>query len=258
MPLPTQRAIPSREKIEAVSEFDVLDENGRAVTFGSLFEKKKTVAIFIRHFWCATCQSYVMQLASIPNKKFEDANLRLVVIGCGSWDVIPSYREVTGFKGEVYTDPSRSTFRTLDLVCGFQGLSLTPRGQKKKSYITKVTNNTAWYAFRNLIRLFIKNPRFVGRVGNFAQLGGDFVFGPGPKCTFASRMRHTEDHIEVSELIQHLGIEARPPSPARTMTALSVDERSRRDCSQLLPDELVVVPSQLGADPRLTPTRSLL
>jgi hypothetical protein len=28
-------------------------------------------------------------------------------------------------------------------------------------------------------RLFIKNPQFAGRIGNMAQSGGDFVFGPG-------------------------------------------------------------------------------
>ena len=43
-----------------------------------------------------------MQLASIPKKELDDANVRLVVIGCGSWDVIPSYRgeksDLSGFR----------------------------------------------------------------------------------------------------------------------------------------------------------------
>ena len=71
MPPGGPRVIPSREAILSVSQLDVLDENGRAVTFGSLFEKQKIVAVFIRtslphrnffsflrvlfagHFWCA-------------------------------------------------------------------------------------------------------------------------------------------------------------------------------------------------------------
>lgn len=48
MVLAKPREIPSRETILAVSKLDVLNENGRAVTFGSLFEEQKTVAIFIR------------------------------------------------------------------------------------------------------------------------------------------------------------------------------------------------------------------
>lgn len=48
MPPARPREIPSGETILAVSKLDVLNEDGRAVTFGSLFEKQKTVAIFIR------------------------------------------------------------------------------------------------------------------------------------------------------------------------------------------------------------------
>ena len=33
-----------------------------------------------------------MQLASIPGRELDDANVRVVVIGCGSWDLIPSYK----------------------------------------------------------------------------------------------------------------------------------------------------------------------
>ena len=120
------------------------------------------------------------------------------------------------------------------------------------------------------------------------QLGGDFVFGPGAfrvehcfshlgltdtlglKCTFASRMQHAEDRehpgndglktsltplcadVEVSELAQHLGITALPPSPSLMPTTPPIGERSKRDCSELFPDELVVVPSQLE-DHRCTP-----
>lgn len=139
-------------------------------------------------------------------------------------------------------------------------------------------------------RVFIKNPQFAGKFGNMAQLGGDFILGPGalraeycfshlgltdllgPICTFASRMQHAEDReylgndgrkislttlcpdVEVSELAHHLGITARPPSPSSLPKSLPVGGRSQRDCSDLLPDELVVVPSQLEHY-RSSPTR---
>lgn len=54
MPLARPREIPSQEAILAVSQLDVLNENGRAVTFGSLFEKQMTIAIFIRTRHLAT------------------------------------------------------------------------------------------------------------------------------------------------------------------------------------------------------------
>lgn len=61
------------------------------------------------------------------------------------------HQEITGFNGEVYADPSRSTFRALELISGLQGLTLTPSGQARKSYMTRVTNNTSWYSIRNVI-----------------------------------------------------------------------------------------------------------
>lgn len=60
MPLPGPREIPSQEKILAVSELDVLNENGRAVTFGSLFTKEKTLAVFIR-----TCRHLIVHFPSL-------------------------------------------------------------------------------------------------------------------------------------------------------------------------------------------------
>ena len=42
------RDIPTSETIAAVSKLELRDEKGQAVTFGSLFEDKKTVIIFIR------------------------------------------------------------------------------------------------------------------------------------------------------------------------------------------------------------------
>lgn len=113
------------------------------------------------------------------------------------------------------------------------------------------------------------------------QLGGDFVFGPGAlhsdyfficldphgrqdrrvhlrrECSMRRTvstletvvqdlLTHFCSDIEVAELIQHLGITARPSSFSQTLTALAVNERSRRDCAELLPDELVVVPSQMN------------
>lgn len=72
MPPTCPREIPSQETILTLSELSVLNENGRAVTFGSLFERQKTITVFIRtyrpttnsptshlhalptgHFWCA-------------------------------------------------------------------------------------------------------------------------------------------------------------------------------------------------------------
>ncbi|KAL1738248.1 hypothetical protein HDZ31DRAFT_51288, partial [Schizophyllum fasciatum] len=53
-----------------------------------------------------------------------------------------------------------------------------------------------------------KSPSLLGRQGKISQLGGEFVLGPGNVCSFASRMQHTEDHVEVAELLKEAGIES--------------------------------------------------
>ena len=50
----------------------------------------------------------------------------------------------------MFADPSRSTFRALQLITGIQGFRLTPSNQQRKSYMTRVTNNTLLYGLRNL------------------------------------------------------------------------------------------------------------
>ena len=49
------RDIPTNENIASVSKLEVRDEKGNAVTFGSLFENRKTVVIFIRGWFCNQC-----------------------------------------------------------------------------------------------------------------------------------------------------------------------------------------------------------
>jgi hypothetical protein len=82
--------------------------------------------------------------------------VRLVVIGCGEWSVIPFYKgarnqyapensfasalshgyghrpETTGFKGDIYADFSREIFQELGLKVNLQ---VTPTGEKKKTYL---------------------------------------------------------------------------------------------------------------------------
>jgi hypothetical protein len=42
---------PTKLDLHEASLLSVRDENGHKVRFGSLFEGKKTIVAFIRHFW---------------------------------------------------------------------------------------------------------------------------------------------------------------------------------------------------------------
>ncbi|KAI0362497.1 hypothetical protein OH77DRAFT_1416770 [Trametes cingulata] len=193
-------ALPSPEAIQKAAALNVFDESGKEVTFGSLFKDQKTIVVFIRHFFCGSCQQYVMQLASVRKEALDEAKTRLVVIGCGDWKLIKTYCENTGFSYPMYADPSRALYNTFGLV---ESLDLTPAGQAKRSYLGRSF-------LGNVVKSIwvgpVKHPQFIGKQGNISQLGGDFIFGPGETCSYVSRMKHTEDHVEVADLMKEAGV----------------------------------------------------
>ncbi|GLB43806.1 putative ahpC/TSA antioxidant enzyme [Lyophyllum shimeji] len=198
----TDTSIPNQETIAKASKLEIFDGEGNKVAFGSLFESQKTIVVFVRHFFCGSCQAYVEGLASVPKEPLEKANVSITVIGCGEWEPIKSYAESTRFHGPIYADPSRALYHTLGMTV--ENLSGTPAGQERRSYLTK---NPIVNAMQSIWRGPLKHPSLIGKQGNISQLGGEFVFGPGLQCTFASRMKHTEDHVEIADLLKNAGVE---------------------------------------------------
>jgi len=191
--------IPDEQTLSRASDLTIYDSKGEGVKFGSLFEKDKSVVVFIRHFFCGACQAYVNQLAEVSQSVLDTSNVKIVVIGCGQWEPISRYSELTNFSGPIFADPSRELYHALGMT--IETLSRTPKGQQKRSYLTtSILGQTAQSIWRALQR-----PTLIGKQGNISQLGGEFIFGPGKTCSFAYRMQHTEDHVEVAELMEAAG-----------------------------------------------------
>ncbi|KAL1730415.1 AhpC/TSA antioxidant enzyme-domain-containing protein [Schizophyllum commune] len=194
--------LPDEATLASAAELDVYDAQGKKVKFGSIYGENKTVVVFIRHFLCGNCQSYVTALAQATSPvTLKTANVHLAVVGCGDPGFIREYAERTGFHGAMYADPDRQVFRALGM--SVETLDRTPAGQEPKKYLPQ--GNIVTRAVGGIAQAF-KNPSLLGKQGKISQLGGEFVLGPGNVCTFASRMKHTEDHVEVDELLKHAGI----------------------------------------------------
>ncbi|KAJ6593419.1 AhpC/TSA antioxidant enzyme-domain-containing protein [Mycena capillaripes] len=191
-------ALPEASALELASKCEVEDDQGNKVQFGSLYADHKTVVVFIRHFFCGL---YVEQLASVPQAALETAGAKIVVIGCGEWKGLANYRENTGFHGSVYADANRKLYHALGM--DVQSLATIPAGQPKPSYITESFLTNAWKSMKSGP---FKDPSLIGKQGNFSQLGGDFVLGPGNQCTLAHRMQNTQDHMEVVDLMKAAGV----------------------------------------------------
>ncbi|KAH7099543.1 hypothetical protein BKA62DRAFT_673335, partial [Auriculariales sp. MPI-PUGE-AT-0066] len=77
-------ALLTEKDFDAVAGLSVLDQDGNT-----------DVIVLIRHFWCGACQSYVEELAQIPQTNWRRP-------ACDS----SSRCEVTGFSGDIYCDPT--------------------------------------------------------------------------------------------------------------------------------------------------------
>ncbi|EKM84440.1 hypothetical protein AGABI1DRAFT_82093 [Agaricus bisporus var. burnettii JB137-S8] len=194
------RHLPSEEELKKAGDCNVLDSQGNEVQFSSIYSANKTIIVFIRHFFCG---EYVAALANIPKDKLDSSNVKVVVVGCGDWQAIKGsgYAALTNLQGDIFTDPTRNLYRALGM--NIENLETTPSGEKKRSYIKKSTVSGILSSVWNGP---LKNPNLLGKQGNISQLGGEFVFGPGNVCSFASRMQHTEDHVEVDDLLKAAGV----------------------------------------------------
>ncbi|PPR08185.1 hypothetical protein CVT24_001535 [Panaeolus cyanescens] len=152
------KALPSPTTISEAANIELYDVDGKKVRFGTLFEEKKVVVVFIK-------------TTSIPTT-------------------------------HIFANPDRSLFRLLGMTK--ETTERTPQGEERKGYVKR---DTLWDHVVDFAPAMMKNWRLIGKHGNHGQLGGDFVFGPGPECSFASRMRHTEDHVEIPELMKAAGVE---------------------------------------------------
>ncbi|KAG6887469.1 hypothetical protein C0995_014998 [Termitomyces sp. Mi166 len=202
-PTPLASAIPDAETMTNAAKLQIMDSKGAKVTFGSLFENQKTIVVFINE--APTIDffptMYVEQLATIPQEILDKAGTRIAVVGCGDWQPIQSYAEMTTFSGPIYADPSRSLYRTLGMK--IEKLEGTPSGLKRKSYVTVSPLKNA---LQSIWKGPLKHPSLIGKQGNISQLGGELIIGPGLTCSFASHMRHTEDHAEIVELLEKAGV----------------------------------------------------
>ncbi|TDL19363.1 hypothetical protein BD410DRAFT_792170 [Rickenella mellea] len=197
---PTKLIPPTDDSVAAAVDLNVYDDKGKSVRFGSLFENERIIVVFIRHFFCGVCQDYVTQLASVSPDALNSANTKIVVIGCGEWELIDQYHKDTGFTGPIYTDPTRKLYRALGMTR--ESMAGPASGAPKRSYVRGVFSVTM-----RSIRRGIRNPLHVGKQGNFSQIGGDLILGPGNKVSFVHLMENSQDHIDVPELMQAAGVQ---------------------------------------------------
>ncbi|KAA8518816.1 hypothetical protein F0562_016410 [Nyssa sinensis] len=112
-----ESSVVSEDTANLLDRVKVFDLTGNAVPIYDLWKDRKAVVAFARHFGCVLCRRRADYLAA--KKDIMDASgVTLVLIGPGSVDQAKAFYEQTKFKGEVYADPSYSSFEALRFVSG--------------------------------------------------------------------------------------------------------------------------------------------
>lgn len=117
----------------------------------------------------------------------------IIIVGCGSPDVVAEYKKRTQTKYRIYSDPTRQIYFKLGFI---ENLGM---GDKKPEYLPHSTLqsvvSSAWTA--------LTAGRHVLSSGNFSQNGGELLFEAGQLKWFHA-MKNTRDHAEINELEQLL------------------------------------------------------
>jgi hypothetical protein len=131
-PLPAQEsvdstALPTLSQLSEAAALALFDEHGQKFHFGHLIHlptseslstlgddsrvpdvptnvpgenktsevgRGKVAVVFVRHFICGVCQAYVHNLSMVPPEALQKAGASVVIVGCGEWEVLQTYRGV--------------------------------------------------------------------------------------------------------------------------------------------------------------------
>ncbi|KAH7513037.1 hypothetical protein FEM48_Zijuj12G0153900 [Ziziphus jujuba var. spinosa] len=169
----------------------VVGLNGVEIPISDLWKDRKAVIAFARHFGCVFCRKRADYLAS--KKEVLDASgVALVLIGPGSVDQAKTFYEQTKFKGEVYADPSHSSYEALRFVSGFTK-TFTPKAGLKIIQLYMEGYRQDW-------KLSFEKDT-VTRGG--WQQGGIIVAGPGKtNISYIHKDKEAGDDPDIEEILK--------------------------------------------------------
>ncbi|KAG6643050.1 thioredoxin-like protein AAED1, chloroplastic [Carya illinoinensis] len=184
-------SVVSEDTANVLDTVKVFDLNGNAIPISDLWKDRKAIVAFARHFGCVFCRKRADYLAT--KKDIMDASgVALVVIGPGSIDQARAFIEQTKFKGEVYADPTHSSYEALQFVSGVS-TTFTPKAGLKIIQLYMEGYRQDWkLSFEKDI---------VTRGG--WQQGGIIVAGPGKtNISYVHKDKEAGDDPDINDILK--------------------------------------------------------
>lgn len=181
----------SEDTTSLLDTVQVFDLNGNGVPISDLWKDRKAVVAFARHFGCVLCRKRADYLAA-KKDIMDSAGVALVLIGPGSVDQAKAFSEQTKFKGEVYADPSYSSYKALRFLSGVL-TTFTPGAGLKIIQAYMEGYRQDWGLS------FEKDTRTRGGW----QQGGIIVAGPGKSnISYVHKDKEAGDDPDIEEILQ--------------------------------------------------------
>ncbi|KAM0333549.1 hypothetical protein ACHAQA_002214 [Verticillium albo-atrum] len=245
----TNNELPSTELVAKVEKYVVLDRHGKTHTFKSLYSgrnvARRMLFVFVRHFFCGEYLRALSESITTESLLRLPVSTFITVIGCGDPGLIPMYADATNCPFPIYTDPTRSLYKTF-------GMTRTWEMGAKPAYSKKNLLKSAGSSIVQGLKQVTTG--LATKSGDYQQVGGEFLFEPmdlmtpvttphaeelertlgdaisqqeqqrlsgsvhnddgdevqysaeEKRITWCHRMRSTRDHAEVPELMEILGL----------------------------------------------------
>ncbi|KAL2857862.1 AhpC/TSA antioxidant enzyme-domain-containing protein [Aspergillus pseudoustus] len=195
---------PSADILAKIADYPVLDRDGKEHNFQDLYAgpdaAERTLIVFVRHFFCGSCQEYLSRLSSaLPLSTLNSLSppTSIVIIGCGSPDLIPHYATQSSTPYTIYADPSRKLYADLGMVTSWV-LGEQP------SYISRSMPTLVAHGFRQILSHLFSGLALKAGPGD--QQGGEFLFERATRrVSWCHRMPGSWGHTEIEELKTILG-----------------------------------------------------
>jgi hypothetical protein len=165
----------------------------------------------------------------------------LIVISNGSHAMIRSYRRLFRLPFELFVDPTLATYRALGMT-----LQTAHKGADEHSGAYAHHSKTGGIAM--LVGNALRARMPVWEYGGHAsQLGGEFVLGPGLRCSYAHRMTNTRGHESVDRLLIEAGVDSYTPKD-HVASSYGLMEETKIDVGEA--EVVEVQPKSLDPKPR--------
>ncbi|KZS98512.1 hypothetical protein SISNIDRAFT_481242 [Sistotremastrum niveocremeum HHB9708] len=198
-----ETVLPTAEQLRKAGKLLVYGPGGNSIRFWELIQDQKTIVCFIRHFWCPMCQDYMHSITrELDPEALRHARVKLIIISNGDPAMINPYLQISKAPVQLYTDPSLKLYDALGM-----NLRTSDFGQplERGSYLRHGLVNGTISVIKAGLRVGMPLTK---NGGDINQVGGEFIFGPSLKCSYAHRMTSTTSHVSIRSLLLRAGVPA--------------------------------------------------